>query len=124
MPPKFVRLPDGRIVPFGPGTVCSEDCLKGDEFEQQAAHRPSLWYVAVPVIAGGIIAAVLSSRGHDTLNPNPGNPRLFDIPSGTPNPLPSVSPGPNSPVPEPASLILLGAGMAIIGQRLRKPKTA
>lgn len=81
--PKFVRLPDGRIVPYGAGVICTENCVEGETFEQRTVRRPGIWYVTIPAVVGGIIVTVLATRGHDSLNPNRGNPKLFDIPSGT-----------------------------------------
>lgn len=122
--PKFVRLPDGRIVPFGAGVICTEDCVQDTEFEMAKTKRPILWYALVPIAIGGIIA-VLASRGGDPVGPN-GNPRLFDLPGGTPNPTgtprPLPSPNPNAQVPEPATMILFGSGLALIAQRIRKKK--
>ncbi len=110
--PPFVRLLDGRIVPYGQGVICAEDCVEGFE---ATPPRPRLWFFLPPVIGGGIACAVLCGS---TSGP-PGNPRLFN---NSPNPLPIPAPTPTppaqvSPAPEPATLVLLGVGLALLSRK-------
>jgi hypothetical protein len=106
--PEFVRLPDGRIVPYGQGVICAENCV---ESFTETAHRPRWWYFVPPVIAGGVICAVLcgGDRSRDFPRSNP-------TPFGTPT-VPPLSTPPTSPVPEPATLMLLGAGLAVLARK-------
>ncbi len=99
-PPEFVRLPDGRIVPYGPGIICTEDEVEA--FEAAAPRRLPLWFVAPPVLAGGLFCAALCGG-------LPGPPRIF---ANDNNPPPS-----DTVIPEPTTLALLGLGLAIFARR-------
>src|SRR5438128_427391 len=44
--PEFVRLPDGRIVPYGPGVICNENCV--ENFSGSPHSRR--WLVIPPII--------------------------------------------------------------------------
>lgn len=92
-PPSVVRLPDGRLVPSGPGRICSAD-IGTPEVIERTDRR---WLVAVPFVAGGIACAVLC-RGGSGRN-------ITDAPPVTP-----VTPPP-ADVPEGGTLTLLGTGL-------------
>jgi hypothetical protein len=168
-PPEFVRLPDGRIVPFGAGVVCAEASSTSDEI---VAPRSRRWLIALPFIATGIACAFLCRGGDDPPRtpPNPPNPPTTPPPTEpppacdnppcqpppacdnppcqpTPTPTPGVTPKPGvtptptpgptpwptppvdptpgptpgptppTPVPEPGTLILVGAGLALAASR-------
>ncbi|HZS05851.1 MAG TPA: PEP-CTERM sorting domain-containing protein [Blastocatellia bacterium] len=102
--PKFVRLPDGRIVPYGPGVVCTENCV--EPFEARAPNRPRLWVWGIPIIAGGLLAGLLIAGGGGS-GPSAGA-SVTPIPA-SPTPTP-----PGTDVPEPSTLVLLGIGMTIL----------
>jgi hypothetical protein len=117
--PKFVRLPDGRIVPYGPDGICTENCV--EPFEARAPSRLRVWMWGVPLIAGGLLAGLV---GAGVLGGGPAaqasvapttNPTVGITPSPTPTVLPS--PTPNVEIPEPSTLILLGIGMTMLLRR-------
>lgn len=113
--PEFVRLADGRIVPYGPGVICSDDCVQSEAFgpdDPSDLRLPKVgglnpWVFAVPIAVGGVAAWLLFGRGAD-------NRIVLD----TSNP-PIINPPPPPPpaeVPEPATLMLLGLGLALMAK--------
>ncbi len=121
--PEFVRLSDGRLIPYGPGIICSDLCV-----EPVAAENPPglsrRWLIAIP-IAGAAIAAVLLASGDSSL-PRPtavSNDNQGPTPTPTPNPNPTPTPTPTNPgdqpqpVPEPGTIALLGIGLALFSRK-------
>ena len=120
--PEFVRLADGRIVPFGSGVVCSDNCVGAEAFDAPfdlgkiaTAKGINPWLIAIPVAAGGVAAIFLLSGGNGVSN----SPTI--VTDTLPVVLPPRDPVP-APVPEPATLALLGAGLAILAKHSRKRK--
>lgn len=122
--PEFVRLPDGRIVRYGPGVLCDENCV---EPVTPAAFRepgPRWWWIVPPIIAGGILCAVLCRPGRDT-EPQPTPTIIIPPPSPiiTPTVGATISPGPTGTppeeIPEPGTIVLVGTGLAALLARKR-----
>ncbi len=103
--PEFVRLPDGRIVKYGPGIICDENCVEAVPLARARVSRN--WYVLPPLLAAGILCAVLCRGGADAPAAQP--PIVLQ-----PSPSPTLQPTPTPPnqVPEPGTLLLLGTGLA------------
>lgn len=109
--PEFVRLIDGRVVPYGPGIICSDECIQSDALaisdetiSRLPTHVLNPWLFSVP-LAGGIIICAVLCRGGGTPTIVSGSSR--DI---TPTPTPAAD------VPEPATLVLLGLGLAMVAR--------
>lgn len=120
--PEFVRLPDGRIVRYGPGILCDENCV---EPVTPAAFRepgPRLWWL-VPAISGGALCVFLC-RGGDDSPPQP-TPTIIippPPPTVTPSVAPSLQPSPTPEIPEipePGTLVLFGLGIGAMLARRR-----
>jgi hypothetical protein len=104
-PPQFVRLPDGRIVPYGPGTVCRVESDDSAELIEDKGRRR--WLIAVPLMAAGLLCIVLCRGGSSRTA----------VSNDTTPPTPQPGPGPTTPIPEPGTLILFGLGLAVFAQR-------
>ncbi|MBI1764274.1 MAG: PEP-CTERM sorting domain-containing protein [Acidobacteria bacterium] len=114
--PEFVRLPDGRIVKYGPGIICDENCIEAVPLARARVSRN--WYVLPPLLAAGILCAVLCRGGADA---PPAQPPIVLQPS--PSPTLQPTPVPPNQVPEPGTLILLGTGLAtLLARRKLKHK--
>lgn len=115
--PQFVRLPDGRIVAYGPGAICTENCV--EPFEARAPNRPRLWVWGIPLIAGGLIAGLIGSGaiGGGTVASVNVTPTPVPTVPVNPTPTPLPSPTPSAEVPEPSTLILLGLGITVLMRR-------
>jgi len=126
--PEFVRLPDGRIVRYGPGVLCDENCVEPVTPSAFREPGPRMWWL-IPAVSGAALCAFLC-RGNDEPKPTP----TIIIPPIVPLPLPGVSPtappaqpSPDVPeVPEPGTLALFSLGIgAIVARRIaaRKDKS-
>ena len=117
--PEFVRLNDGRMIPYGPGVICSDICLEPGVVETPPglARR---WWLALPIGAAAIAAILLSSG--ETSIPRPtavSNTNQEPQPTPTPSSTPKLPSGgdPPQPVPEPGTIALLGAGLALLSRK-------
>ena len=126
--PEFVRLPDGRIVRYGPGVLCDENCVEPVTPSAFREPGPRMWWL-IPAVSGAALCAFLC-RGNDEPKPTP----TIIIPPIVTPPLPGVSPtappaqpSPDVPeVPEPGTLALFSLGIgAIVARRIaaRKDKS-
>ena len=121
--PEFVRLPDGRIVRYGPGIICEENCVEPIAPAAFRGPGPALWWIIPPIVAGGILCAVLCRPDRDN-NPQPSPTIIIPPPSPQvsptvgPSPPPSPTPPPTE-IPEPGTLLLFGAGLGALLARKR-----
>ncbi|MFN0086424.1 MAG: PEP-CTERM sorting domain-containing protein [Blastocatellia bacterium] len=123
--PEFVRLPDGRIVRYGQGILCDENCV---EPVTPAAFRepgPRWLWIIPPIVAGGILCVILCRPGRDT-EPQPTPTIIIPPPSPVVSPTvaATISPGPTAPppngeIPEPGTLVLVGIGLGTMLARKR-----
>lgn len=123
--PEFVRLPDGRIVRYGPGIICDENCVEPIAPAAFRGPGPALWWIVPPIVAGGVLCAVLC-RPSDESNPQP-SPTII-IPQPTVQPTATISPATPTPppatpppteIPEPGTIVLLSAGLGALLARKR-----
>lgn len=122
--PEFVRLPDGRIVRYGPGIVCDENCVEPIAPAAFRGPGPALWWIVPPIIAGGILCIVLCRPDRD-IQPQPSPTIVIPSPSPSISPSPMMSPSPSPtvnppPIPEPGTIILFGAGLGALLARRRR----
>jgi PEP-CTERM motif len=117
--PEFVRLADGRMIPYGPGVICSESCV---ESVVEPQGFPRKWLIALPIAGAAIIGVLLASDA--TRIPRTAVDSITQPPTTTPSPTPTpvctsgnCTPTPVEPVPEPATLALMGAGLAVMSRR-------
>ncbi len=120
--PEFVRLADGRLIPYGPGVICSDACIESEVLANPSGF-PRKWLIALPLIGAAVVGVLLASsqtsRGPRTIVDSVTQPPVV-------NPTPAPSPvcvggncntPPTEPVPEPATLALMGAGLAVMARR-------
>jgi PEP-CTERM motif-containing protein len=113
--PEFVRLPDGRIVKYGPGVICDENCVEAVPLGRARVSRT--WYVLPPLLAAGILCAVLCRGGGEPA----AAPPIVIQPSPSPTIAPPT-PTPPAEIPEPGTLVLLGLGLGTLLARRRLAK--
>jgi hypothetical protein len=119
--PEYVRLPDGRIIKYGPGVICDEKCVEAVPLAR--ARAPRSWYVLPPVLAAGILCAFLCRGGADATPPGIVPPLVIQ-PSPSPT-IPQPTPTPPAEIPEPSTLVLLGLGLGtLLARRKLAHKTA
>jgi len=118
-PPEFVRLPDGRIVRYGPGVLCDQNCVTPVTPAAFRGPSPTVWWIATPAAAAGILCAFLCGGDDDTqplsrvIIPDP-------APAQSPTPSPTMQPTPPpNEIPEPGTLVLLGLGIGAMVARRR-----
>ena len=103
---KMIQLPNGRVIPFGQGTICSgEICLP--TITPPANHRLLIGTVII-LLTGACLALCRN---------------LQEPPSFLPVLPPSLPTPPSTPpvnAPEPATLLLLGLGLILVSRRLKR----
>ena len=118
--PEFVRLADGRMIPYGSGVICSDACVESEAFANPSGF-PRKWLIALP-LAGAAIVGVILASSDSSRTPRTAVDNNTKDPDPTPTPTPvcqgdNCAKPPTEPVPEPATLALMGAGLAVFSRR-------
>ena len=109
-------MADGRIVKNGPNIVCNENCVEAVPLARSKVSRN--WYILPPLLAAGILCAVLCRGGADA--PIAATKTVLIQPSPSPTLAPNLSQP--SQVPEPGTLVLLGLGLSTMLARRKFAK--
>lgn len=98
--PQTVTLSDGRRIPFGPGVICSNECVEAEALAlpDEPSNRRWLWLLP---LGGALIVLTLLPPDSST----PGTPLDPPVPA---------------PVPETGTLLLLCAGLLLLSVKLKK----
>ncbi|MGH9855143.1 MAG: PEP-CTERM sorting domain-containing protein [Blastocatellia bacterium] len=113
--PEFVRLPDGRIVRYGPGVLCDQNCVSPVTPAAFRGPSPMVWWIATPAATAGILCAFLCGGDNDA---QPLTAILIPDPTPSQSPRTQPTPPPNE-IPEPGTLVLLGLGIGAMVARRR-----
>lgn len=92
---QWVRLSNGRVVPLGPGVLCTEECASAS-LPPSISSRKLLFVSLTGLI---VSCALLCRSGHSA---------------------PAPVSVPKAGVPETGTLFLLGSGLLLISRRLRR----
>ncbi|MBK8315488.1 MAG: PEP-CTERM sorting domain-containing protein [Acidobacteria bacterium] len=116
--PEFVRLPDGRIVKYGPGIICEDECREPitPKVSRRTRAAGPFWFILPPFAAGALVCAILCGSNDTAQKP----PIVFP-----PGPVDSPTPPPPAEIPEPGTLVLVSIGLGALAARelkLRKKK--
>ncbi len=121
--PEFVKLADGRIIPYGPGVSCSDACVGADIIEKDGPGFNKKWLYAIPVIAGIAVVGVMLGSSDASLprtvggiTQGPDTPVTPVDPNAPTTPSNPSTPGQPQPVPEPATIAMMGAGIAMMAR--------
>ncbi len=118
--PEFVKLADGRIIPYGPGVSCTDSCVGADTIEKDGPGFNKKWLYAVPVIAGIAVVGVMLGSSDASLPRSVGGvtqgPDVPVVPTDPNTPTNPTNPVQPQPVPEPATIALMGAGLAMMAR--------
>jgi hypothetical protein len=98
-PGTVLRLPDGRLVIYSDNPAERVICAVPEAGPEPERRRAWLWLV--PAAAGVTACAFLCDRDRPRITPRP----------------PALPPKPETPVPEPALLALVGAGLLWVTRR-------
>lgn len=122
--PEFVRLPDGRIVRYGPGIICDENCVEPVAPATFREPKSPNWLLISPLVAGGALCAVLCRPSGVEARAQSTPPIIIPQPQPTATvvPTPMSTPPPNE-IPEPGTLLLFGLGLGAMLARKRKAAT-
>ena len=116
--PEFVRLPDGRIVKYGPGIICEDECREPitPKVSRRTRAAGPFWFILPPFAAGALVCAILCGSGDTAQKPPIVTP---------PGPIDSPTPPPPAEIPEPGTIVLVSIGLGALAARelkLRKKK--
>lgn len=110
-----IQLPDGKMIPFGMGVVCTEECEQATVLTEPSTSVAWLKWAAVGAV-GGLLTYALLRDCCCALPPIVYGPPVIGPPFVRP---PTVEP-PITPVPEPDTLMMLGMALALLSWPLRK----
>ena len=104
-----ILMPDGRLLPFGQGVQCSQDCPKISLGSAETGNRQRLWLWAVPV---GAVITTIALWPCDRI--------IAPVEPMTPEGRSRRETAPRGEVTEPGYLALTGLLFALIAGRMKK----
>lgn len=113
---KKILLPDGRVIPLGQSTICSENC-PDTVGAITPGNRPRLWLLTIPA---GVVAVIALWPDRSPRPLSPAQPVLPVTPPRMPRHVPSRT----ADVPEPVTLATVGVGLAAMARLFGRREAA